>query len=92
MYAGIASFKDKYIFLIGGMIDLKITGECSYYKIDEDYWLTAPDLKKERYYSSCCQLGEFIYTIGGTDRYKEKINSIERLNAKEFCENRVETE
>ena len=88
----LVNFKDSHIFAIGGQDhdDSRMQQAdrhlCSveFYDEAQDLWRETRDLNDNRYSSSSCVLGDWIYTFGGHKGHNEnmkKLKSIERINA-----------
>ena len=78
----LASFRDKFIFCVGGTTvpGYQHDGATSMYSIDEDKWIAGPTMAVARYYHSCCTLGKMLYAIGGSSQL-ENVTSIEAVDA-----------
>lgn len=74
-YPSLISFKNEYIFCIGGKNQIN----CEYYNIEEKFWTPLPNLPEERYRCTLCldKKNDTIYLFGGINSKKQNINSNE---------------
>ena len=74
-YPSLISFKNEYIFCIGGKNQI----HCESYNIKEKYWTALPNLPEERYRCTLCldTKNDMIYLFGGINSKKQNINSNE---------------
>lgn len=79
----LANFKDKAIFVTGGLYG-KSLATVEFYLIDSDLWsLSAPDLNIRRHNHSSCALQDKIYVFGGYNTSMHSfLNAIETLEVK----------
>ena len=79
----LASYKNQYIFAIGGSkrFSGQARGTTSLYDIQRNKWRTLMPLKTWRTANSSCALGEMLYTMCGKDDQLNYLSSIERLHA-----------
>ena len=78
----LASFRDNFIFCVGGTTvpGYQFDGATSMYNIEKDEWIAGPTMAVARYYHSCCTLGKMLYAIGGST-HLENVSSIEAVDA-----------
>ena len=74
----LCNVRNRYIFLIGGLISGTHTPACLRYDLSSDRWEVMPELKVAREYHSSCMLGDYIFTVAGTG-YDGILNSMEVL-------------
>ena len=73
-YPSLISFKNKYIFCIGGKKQI----HCESYNMEQNYWTPLPNLPEERYMCTLCldSKNNHIYLFGGINSSKQNVDKI----------------
>ncbi len=76
---GLTTCRHKYIYALGGYDGIKSEKCCEKFDLGRNVWIVLPSLSEPKYNLACCELGKFVYSIGGYNG-KDFLTTVERIS------------
>ena len=61
----LVNFQDKYVFVVGAMINRQITTQTLRYDLEKNTWQYGPEMNTGRWICTGCSVGDAVYVFGG---------------------------